>query len=278
MASAVILAPWLLFSETIDLAHKSTRSAEEMVAHALEMDVSLLPFATALLTDFLELGSDAELITETIGALDLPDVSRVVDLGSGKGGVALEIAANLGSEVVGIELFEPFVGSANALAESMGVASRCRFVHGDVLQMFEQYGDFDVAVFAALGDVLGSLETTIGVIRRYVRAGGYLVISDAFVKGGGSTQFDGFENYAPLEDVRRQLTAHGDVLVREVFEDDDEAEDDEEAEAIMRRASMLARAHPEHAEALLAFARAQSDQYAYMESNLTGAIWVLLRT
>jgi SAM-dependent methyltransferase len=278
MVSTAILAPWLLFSETIDLVHPSLRSAEEMVAHALEMDVSLLPFAAELLTDFTELGSDAELIAETITALELPDVVRVVDLGSGKGGVALEIAESLDCEVVGIELFEPFVRSANALAESLGVASKCRFVHGDVLQMFAEYRDFDVAVYAALGDVLGSLEMTIGVLRRYVRTGGYLVISDVFVKDGGSTQFEGFENYARLDEVRRQLTAHGDVLFREVFETDDEEEDDEEADAIMRRASVLVQAHPEHAEALLAFARAQSDQYAYMESNLTGAIWVLQRT
>ena len=109
------------------------RSAEEMIAYALEMDVSLLPFAAELLVDFEELGSDPELIVDVIRELDLPDGACVIDLGSGKGAVTLEIAREIGCETVGVELFEPFVRSARALAESVGVARHCRLVHGDEL-------------------------------------------------------------------------------------------------------------------------------------------------
>jgi len=253
------------------------RSAEEMIAYALEMDVSLLPYAAELLADFEELGSDAELIVDVIRRLNLPVSARVVDLGSGKGAVALEIARETGCETVGVELFEPFVISARALADAAGVAGQCRFVHGDVLKMAEQVGEFDVAVYAALGDVLGPLETTVDVVRRYVRPGGYLVISDAFVSESGSTEFDGFENYARLEETRRRLTTHGDELIHEVIEGADDEEDSQEANFIATRASALARSNPRDAQALLAFAKDQEDQYAYMEDNLVGAIWVLKR-
>lgn len=248
-----------------------------MIAYALEMDVSLLPYAAELLADFDELGSDAELIVDVIRGLDLPVGARVVDLGSGKGAVALEIARETGFETVGVELFEPFVISSRTLTEAAGVIGHCRFVHGDVLNMAEQVGEFDVAVCAALGDVLGPLETTIDAVRRYVRPGGYMVISDAFVSESGSTQFDGFENYARLEETRRRLTTHGDELIHEVIEEADDEEDSREADSIGNRASALARSNPLNAQALFAFAKAQEDQYAYMEDNLIGAIWVLKR-
>ena len=179
-----------------------------MIAYALEMDVSLLSYAAELLADFEELASDDKLFVDAIRGLDLPVGARVVDLGSGKGAVALEIARETGCETVGVELFEPFVISARTLAEAAGVAGHCRFVHGDVLKMAEQVGEFDVAVYAALGDVLGSLETTIGVVRRYVRPGGYLVISDAFVSESGPTEFDGLKtmhDWKKLDDDSRSM-------------------------------------------------------------------------
>lgn len=60
-----------------------------------------------------------------------------------------------------------------------------------------------------------------------------------------------------------------------IHEEADDAEDVEEAQSIARRASALARSHPQGARELLALVKDQEDQYASMEDNLIGAIWVL---
>lgn len=104
-----------------------------------------------------------------------------------------------------------------------------------------------------------------------------MVISDVFLSEQGSAEFDGFENYAGLEETRRRLTAHGDELIRVEIEEADDAEDFREADSITKRASALALSHPHDARELLALAKSQEDQYACMADNLIGAIWVLKR-
>ncbi|MFK7915994.1 MAG: class I SAM-dependent methyltransferase, partial [Pseudomonadales bacterium] len=87
------------------------------------------------------------------------------DLGCGKGAVSVELADELGYQVTGVELFEPFIAGCEALADQNGVSSLCTFRHGDVLTMAPSIGTFDVAVCAALGDVLGGPDETIAVLR-----------------------------------------------------------------------------------------------------------------
>ncbi len=255
------------------------RTEEQMVAYALETEVELLPFIPELLADLEELGSDSEVVAEVIEELDLPNDARVVDLGCGKGATALEIADELGLEVVGVELFEPFVDACNELARKRDLGNKCTFVHGDIVKLAGQLPPADVAIFAALGDVIGRLDTTINIIREYVRPGGFLVISDSFIASGGSTDFPGFEQYAEHDETIRRLTSCGDRLIREVLEeefDDDESDLDEDA-LIAARAETIALRHPEIASAVREFAASQAAENAYIASNLCGAIWVLER-
>ncbi len=254
-------------------------NADEMVAYALEAPPELLPFLPELLADFDELGSDAEQIARVLRDLQLPPTTRVVDLGCGKGATALKIASVLGLHVLGIELFEPFVAHATAAAQVAGVSHLCEFRHGDIRA---QPGvmPVDVAVCAALGDVLGNPAETMRVLRQYVRPGGHVLVADVFLRDGGTATFPGFEHYRSRAETVRGLTAWGDALVTEVVEDagrDDDSGDDDAA-AIHRRAVVLATRHPEHREQLLAFAAHQAAANAHIAENLVDAVWVLRRS
>lgn len=254
-------------------------NANEMVAYALEAPPELLPFLPELLADLDELGSDAEQIAGILRDVALPDTARVVDLGCGKGAVAIAIASALGLRVLGIELFEPFVAHAAAAAQAAGVSLLCEFRHGDVRTMAEGLPPADVAVFAALGDVLGTPADTMRVVRQYVRPGGYVLLADVFLRDGGSVAFPGFERYRSRAETVRGLTAWGDALVREVLEDEANEDDgDEDAAAIHRRAMALAERYPEHREQFLAFAAYQTQASAHIAENLVDAVWVLRRS
>lgn len=250
-----------------------------MVAYALEVDPGLLPHVPELLADLTELGSDAELIVNVLEKFDLPESARVIDLGCGKGAAAVAVAQAFGVSVLGVELFEPFLDSCRALARSQGVADRCEFQHGNILELEGQIEPADVVIFAALGDVLGPLDETIKIIRELVKPGGLIVVSDSYIRIGGRSDFPGFEQYAEHAETIRRLTAWGDTVVHEsiesVEEDDDEEED--EAALILARAEGLAQAHPELREALLGFAHSQAAENHYIDENLIGAVWVLSR-
>jgi cyclopropane fatty-acyl-phospholipid synthase-like methyltransferase len=256
----------------------SSRGANEMVAYALEAPAELLQFLPELLADLNELGSDAVQIAAAVGDLGLPSTARIVDLGCGKGAVAIEIASQLQMRVVGIDLFEPFVAAATEAARRAGVAHLCEFCHGDIRVLAECTPTADAAVFAALGDVLGSWSETMRVVRQYVRPGGHVIIGDVFLRDGGSRAFNGFEHYRSAAETVQQLTAWGDTLVKAVVAlESAAAEDDEDAAAIRRRAIDLAARYPEHREKLLAFADYQAQANTHIAENLVDAVWVLQR-
>lgn len=247
-----------------------------MVAYALEAPAALLRFLPELLADLEALGSDAEAISGVLDDLNPNSSTTVVDLGCGKGAVAVKVAERLNLKVTGIDLFEPFVESCKELAESRGVSERCRFIHGDILKLAGKFKLFDIAIYAALGDVLGALDQTVSLIRRYVKAGGYIVISDGFIKEGGSSAFPGFEQYADHETMIARLTACDDTLVREII--GASIGDAKEGNLITARAKAIAARQPEIAADVLAYAEAQVAEYEYIEENFVSAIWVLKRT
>ncbi len=255
------------------------RSEDEMVAYALEAHTALLPYLPELLADLQELGSDAAAITRVLGDLNLTKSATVVDLGCGKGAVAVEMAENLNLNVLGIDLFEPFIESCKQQAESRDVSELCHFIRADILKLAGKIELFDVAIYAALGDVLGQLDQAISVIRQYTRPGGYMVISDGYIRDGGSSDFPGFEQYAKRSDMIARLLACGDTLVSEIIETNDSKGDGcAEGELIAARARAIAVRQPDIAAEVLKYAEAQVAEYEFMDESFVGAIWVLERS
>jgi len=255
---------------------KAMRSEDEMIAYALEAHTALLPYLPELLADLEELGGNAAAITSVIDDLKLTKSTTVVDLGCGKGAVAVAVAQGLSFKVFGIDLFEPFIESCKELAERQDVSGLCHFIHGDILKLPGKIEPCDVVIFAALGDVLGPLDRTVSVIRQYAKPGGYIVISDGYIKDGGSADFPGFDQYAKHPDMIARLTACGDTLVREIIDEDiyDKGED----ELIAARAKAIAARRPEIAVEILAYAEMQAAEYEYIDENFVSAIWVLKRS
>lgn len=246
-----------------------------MVAYALEAPVSLLPYMPDLLADLEELGSDTKAIVSVLRGLGPTKETSVVDLGCGKGAVAVGIAEELNLRVVGIDLFQPFIEYCEELAASRGVSGLCHFIQGNILKQATKLGPFDMAIFASLGDVLGPLDQTVAVVRQYVKPGGYIVISDGFIKDGKSADFPGFEQYSDHDSIIARLTACGDTLAQEVIQPD--ACDPRDGELITARAQAIAQRSPKISSDVLLYAQMQVAEYDFLARNFESAIWVLKR-
>jgi len=86
-----------------------------------------------------------------VEGLGITEGMKVLDLGCGDGTTAVP-AAQLGADVMGVDIAHNLVAAGNARAESLGLAN-CRFVEGDACDLRDvEDGSFDlvVSIFGAM--------------------------------------------------------------------------------------------------------------------------------
>jgi len=254
---------------------------DRSVAQAFQVPLELLPFVPELLAGLWDLGGWPDVIADLLRPLGLPaEATRVLDLGAGKGAVSIHLAERLGFRAHGVDFFEPFVEEARSRATDHGVQHLCTFELADMREAVDKHRGFDVAIYASVGGVLGDLSRCVQRIRETVRSGGYIVLDDGYLAGPERPNRDGYGHYVSHEDTMRQITAHGDDLMREVRipADDMRAMDERYLEAISRRASDIAERHPELAEAITQHVEWQRTESEAWETSVESAVWLVRKT
>lgn len=251
---------------------------DESVARAMETDVRLLPVLPGLLSDLSELGPSPEQIVSVFQAVGVERESLVLDLGCGKGVVAVALAEHLGLRVEGIDAFPPFLQSARARAKERGVASTCRFRKGDIRDLFGKEGRYDAVLLLSVGPVSGDYAQTIAGIRTLVRQGGHIVIEDGFLADGVAQRPD-TDGYSGLSETLRRLTACGDQLVWQVPSSAEETRlmNERNTDLIRRRAHLVKASHPDLTELIDEYVARQESETRILGTDVLCAVWVLRR-
>lgn len=244
----------------------------------MEADVRLLPVLPSLLTDLSELGPSPEQVVSALQAVGVEPESLVLDLGCGKGAVAVALAERLRLRVEGIDALPPFLQCARALARERGVASRCRFRKGDIRKLLGREGRYDAVLLLSVGSVAGGYERTIAGIRTLVRRGGHIVIEDGFL-ADGMAQPQGADGYAGRSETLRRLTACGDQLVREVQSSAEETRslNERNTDLIRRRAQLVKASRPDLAGLIDEYVARQERETRLLGTDVICAVWVLRR-
>jgi SAM-dependent methyltransferase len=256
-----------------------TPDVDESVARAMEADVRLLPVLPELLVDLSELGPSPELIVSALEAVGVEPESLVLDLGCGKGAVAVALAERLDLRVEAIDAFPPFLRSARALAKERGVAARCRFRKGDIRELLGKEGPYDAVLLLSVGPVSGDYEQTIAGIRTLARKGGHIVIEDGFL-ANGLAPVPGADGYSSRSETLRRLTACGDELVRQVQSSAEETRsvNERNTDLIRRRAPLVKASRPDLTELIDEYVARQERETARLGTEVLCATWVLRRT
>jgi ubiquinone/menaquinone biosynthesis C-methylase UbiE len=116
--------------------------------------------------------------------LPLPSGSSVLDVGSGLGILAFELAANLGVHVQGIDIDPRFVEHSIVLlrrldeAELFVEGATVRFAEGDVRHLASGNGTFDIVFVRELLQFLTDPIEAVKEVCRVVKPGGYACVSD----------------------------------------------------------------------------------------------------
>jgi phosphoethanolamine N-methyltransferase len=103
---------------------------------------------------------------------------RILDIGSGIGGPAFEMAQTYGAEVVGIDLEAPLVERANKAAADKGLAERCTFRTVEIGPLDFADEAFDIVVSSGAITQTKDKEAVFRECFRVLNPGGYLSLYD----------------------------------------------------------------------------------------------------
>jgi ubiquinone/menaquinone biosynthesis C-methylase UbiE len=123
--------------------------------------------------------------TEIPRALNLKPQSSVLEIGSGSGRYALQVAETIGCRIVGVDINESAIHTANQLAAARNMSAQVRFERCDVSKALP----FEDATFHAAfsNDVLCHIPERLQVfteIFRVLKPSGRMLFSDALVIAG----------------------------------------------------------------------------------------------
>jgi methylase of polypeptide subunit release factors len=135
------------------LGSKDAEAVEEAeLASYFGVAPEIVGFVPELLQDLWELGSDPELIVRWLREGGLAGAqTRVLDLGCGKGAVALAVAGALGCRVDGVDALLAFVEVARGQARRLGLGQLCRFELGDLRETVQDARGDDAVLLLAVG-------------------------------------------------------------------------------------------------------------------------------
>lgn len=260
-----------------DDAHEP--SFDELLAWSMDAEPDLLPFLPRIFADMEELGARSREVLQILRPVGLPESARVLDLGCGKGAIALALAQEFDCVLHAIDGMPAFIDHAEQRAEAVGVGDQCVFAEGDVRNAVLQSRDYDLVCLLALGDILGTAEETVAALRACVKPGGLILIDDAYLRDGVAVPEDVvncFDHQTTLE----LLCSSGDEIVAELVIDgpDTEAHYRSMTAKIAARVATLVEEHPGAEELLNGYVRRQEDEVEVLTGPLVGAMWLIRRS
>jgi ubiquinone/menaquinone biosynthesis C-methylase UbiE len=156
-----------------------------------------------------------------------------------------------------------FIAEAQDKAVEHGVNHLCKFVLSDINQMVASDSVYDVVVFGAAGDVLGTPEETFDKLRRVVLPHGIIVLDDAYAKSVG-------EGLPTRNAYLNTLNRCGLRVVAERLADVEGivALNRRNQACIEKRAAQLCVSRPEHVPLFTGYVQSQLEECQQLESAL----------
>ncbi len=115
---------------------------------------------------------------ELIELMNVGQGDRVLDVGSGLGGPARQLAAATGANVTGVDISAKYCALAETLSTRAGLGGRTRFFASDVASLDSQHDAFDAAWSIHVGMNIADKESFYTSIIKRLKPGGRFVVYD----------------------------------------------------------------------------------------------------
>lgn len=256
------------------------KTTEESVLTAMDCkDKDLLPFLPYILQDFWEIGADPGTIISLIKKHHkTPGKAKVLDLGSGKGAVSINIAHKLGYECLGIDAIAEFIDFSNKKAAEYNVSSSCTFEKGDIREKVKYLSKYDIIILGAIGQVFGNYYETLTTISPCLHDNGIIIVDDGFIEDESDFSHS---QVLKKQELISQIDNAGMQIIDEVVaidNDDSVVENyDTEFENLEKRCKELIAEYPEKKELFTNYILTQKQEYNSLKSEIIGETLVIKR-
>lgn len=155
--------------------HLRSRIFQAMAQAGLDLH-TLRPVDLAPVDEFHMGGRPAT--AEIVARAGVTADDRVLDIGSGLGGLVRYLASEVGCHATGLDLTPEYVALARELTDLTGLSDRADFVEGSALALPFDDGAFSAALTFHVGMNIADRKTKYREAGRVLEAGGALVIYD----------------------------------------------------------------------------------------------------
>ena len=130
---------------------------------------------------FIHMGGK-EATKKLIAGLDIEADSYVLDVGSGGGNTACELAREFGCRVVGVDISEVMVAKARERVKREGISEAVEFRHADVDDLPFEENTFDAVLMeSVLTPLTGGKVTALKEIYRMLKPGGRRGVNEGVI-------------------------------------------------------------------------------------------------
>ena len=142
-------------------------------------------------------------IERILDLLPLQPDARVLDLGCGRGELALRIIDRFQAEVTGIDISSPMLDAARERAQWCGAFTRLRLIKTDIAGYSPEPESFDLTVMLGGGGIPGGFAGICARLAQWTRPGGYVLIGEGYWAKAPAAEY-----LAHLETVADELLDH----------------------------------------------------------------------
>jgi ubiquinone/menaquinone biosynthesis C-methylase UbiE len=245
------------------------KSIEESVVTAMDgTNSELFPFLPYILQDLWEIGADPEIVIDMIcrHAESYHDL-KVLDLGCGKGAVAIRIAKKLNCICHGIDAVTEFIDFAKQKAMEFQVDHLCRFEVGDIRVRIKELTTYDIIILGSTGPVFGNYYATLTTLKKCLDKEGIIIIDDGYVENPGDYTH-------PLmlsqEAIHQQINASGMQIVDEIIIDRADIRDSDNYifDKLKKRCLELIDKHPDKQQIFYNYIKRQKEENEVLENKV----------